>query len=82
VAALADVEVSGGIMSALLIESDSQAAHLKPGAPVLVPFQKPEACLAETSYTLASPACTPCSRCRHQTYQCSPRRLHCHLRGG
>lgn len=45
--ALADVEVSGGIMSALLIESDSQAAHLKPGAPVLVLFQETEVSLAK-----------------------------------
>ena len=45
--ALADVEVSGVIMSALLIESDSQAAHLKPGAKVLVLFQETEVSLAK-----------------------------------
>jgi molybdate transport system regulatory protein len=45
--ALADVEVSGGMMSALLIESDSQAAHLKPGAAVLVLFQETEVSLAK-----------------------------------
>ena len=45
--ALADVEVSGGIMSALLIEGDAQAAHLNPGAPVLVLFQETEVSLAK-----------------------------------
>jgi molybdate transport system regulatory protein len=45
--ALADVEVAGGVMSALLMESDSQAAHLKPGAPVLVLFQETEVSLAK-----------------------------------
>jgi molybdate transport system regulatory protein len=45
--ALADVEVSGGIMSALLIEGDAQAGHLKPGAPVLVLFQETEVSLAK-----------------------------------
>ena len=45
--ALADVEVSDGIMSALLIEGDAQAAHLKPGASVLVLFQETEVSLAK-----------------------------------
>lgn len=45
--ALADVEVLGGVMSALLIESDSQAAYLKPGARVLVLFQETEVSLAK-----------------------------------
>jgi molybdate transport system regulatory protein len=45
--ALADVEVLGGVMSALLIESDSQAAYLKPGAQVLVLFQEAEVSLAK-----------------------------------
>lgn len=45
--ALADVEVLGGVMSALLIESDAQAAYLKPGAQVLVLFQETEVSLAK-----------------------------------
>ena len=45
--ALADVEVAGGVMSALLIESDSQTAHLKPGTRVLVLFQETEVSLAK-----------------------------------
>jgi len=45
--ALADVEVSGGIMSALLIEGDAQTVHLKPGARVLVLFQETEVSLAK-----------------------------------
>jgi molybdopterin-binding protein len=45
--ALADVEVSGGIMSALLIEGDAQATHLNSGAPVLVLFQETEVSLAK-----------------------------------
>lgn len=45
--ALADVEVLGGNMSALLIESDSQAGYLKPGARVLVLFQETEVSLAK-----------------------------------
>jgi molybdate transport system regulatory protein len=45
--ALADIEVAGGIMSALLIESDAQATHLTPGAAVLVLFQEAEVSLAK-----------------------------------
>lgn len=45
--ALADVEVAGNVMSALLIESDSQAAYLKSGAQVLVLFQETEVSLAK-----------------------------------
>jgi molybdate transport system regulatory protein len=45
--ALADVEVAGGSMSALLIESEVQGAHFKPGAAVLVLFQETEVSLAK-----------------------------------
>ncbi|MEJ2554062.1 MAG: TOBE domain-containing protein [Gammaproteobacteria bacterium] len=45
--ALADVEVRGGAMSALLMESDAEAGRLKPGAPVLVLFQEAEVSLAK-----------------------------------
>lgn len=45
--ALADVEVSGGVMSALLMESDAEATRLKTGAPVLVLFQEAEVSLAK-----------------------------------
>jgi len=45
--ALADIEVSGCIMSALLLEGDAQVAHLKPSGPVLVLFQETEVSLAK-----------------------------------
>lgn len=57
--ALADVEVLGGNMSALLIESDSQAGYLKPGARVLVLFQETE--VSSPSNSRGSSACATVS---------------------
>lgn len=45
--ALADVEVSGSIMSALLIEGIAMATPLKPGTVVQVLFQETEVSLAK-----------------------------------
>ncbi len=52
--ALADVEVAGDTLSALVIETDSQAGYLRPGAPVLVLFQETEVSLAKNLTGLIS----------------------------
>ena len=52
--ALADIDVAGDIMSALLVDGDVQISQLKPGAPVLVLFQETEVSLAKNLTGLIS----------------------------
>jgi len=52
--ALADIDVAGDIMSALLVEGDAQTSQLQPGAAVLVLFQETEVSLAKNLAGLIS----------------------------
>jgi molybdate transport system regulatory protein len=52
--ALADIDVAGEIMSALLVEGDAQISQLQPGAAVLVLFQETEVSLAKNLAGLIS----------------------------
>mgnify|MGYP001581366952 CR=1 FL=1 len=52
--ALADVEVAGDTLSALVVESDAQAEYLRPGTAVLVLFQETEVSLAKNLSGLIS----------------------------
>jgi len=52
--ALADIDVAGDIMSALLVDGDAQTAQLTPGATVLVLFQETEVSLAKNLSGLLS----------------------------
>ncbi len=52
--ALADIDVAGDIMSALLVDGDAQTAQLQPGAAVLVLFQETEVSLAKNLSGLIS----------------------------
>lgn len=52
--ALADIDVTGEIMSALLVEGDAQISQLQPGAAVLVLFQETEVSLAKNLSGLIS----------------------------
>ena len=60
--ALADVDVAGDTLSALVIETDSQAEYLRPGAPVLVLFQETEVSLAKNLTGLISLRNRLCAR--------------------
>lgn len=51
---LVDVNVVGETMTALVVESDSQAEILRPGTPVLVLFQETEVSLAKNLSGLIS----------------------------
>lgn len=52
--ALADVDVSGDTLSALVVETDLLSTHLQPGTPVLVLFQETEVSLAKNLSGLIS----------------------------